>query len=145
MVSYKLLNFSKQILQLVILGCTLISAIPWKTEESPPPPPFLPHGWGPNLHQGGGWGERPAYDINPHFGFRQYSEMRYEPLTTPYQYSTQLTGPPAPPQPLAPIFKGEGAPNSPYLPGPMSPYAAVNQAQSYMPMANSIYDDGYAT
>jgi hypothetical protein len=26
----------------------------------------------------------PAYEINPHFGFRKYFEIRYEPLTIPF-------------------------------------------------------------
>lgn len=127
-----------------LAGCTLINATPFKDHSPPSPPPFLPHGWGPNLGDGWGWGERPAYDINPHFGFRQYSEMRYEPLTAPYMYSTQLSGAPAPPQPLAPIFKGEGPPNSPYLPGPIGP-AGVMSPPQYMGGGNSIYDDGYST
>ncbi|CAL8070169.1 unnamed protein product [Orchesella dallaii] len=79
-------------------------------------------GWGHDENGGwsGGWGEeRPAYDINPHFGFRQYSEMRYEPLTVPFLYSTQVApGPPAPAPPVAPLFLGQGAPYLPaYLPG----------------------------
>jgi len=29
-------------------------------------------------------GPQNAYEINPHFGFRRYFEMRYEPLSVPY-------------------------------------------------------------
>jgi hypothetical protein len=28
--------------------------------------------------------EAPGYEINPHFGFRKYFEIRYEPISEPY-------------------------------------------------------------
>lgn len=31
----------------------------------------------------------PLYEINPHFGFRKYFEIRYEPLTVPLEYAEQ--------------------------------------------------------
>jgi len=31
--------------------------------------------------------EAPGYEINPHFGFRRYFEIRYEPLSEPFVYN----------------------------------------------------------
>lgn len=135
-------------LKLALAVVTLINAIPFEgkkgaAEMVAPIIDAIAPGWG--WGSGNGWGERQAaYDINPHFGFRQYSEMRYEPLTTPFMYSTQLAGPPGPQQPLAPIFNGQGPPYSSSLPGPLRGVGLLNGQGGYGG-GNAVYDDNYLT